>query len=237
MNETFKLYDLNNLKTVGSDIVTPWIDGLLSENIEEFPEAEKPTRVLVYPVENLLTPATSVVCAVSKPGFSIEPRQDTVRIISSISAVTTKIDGEKEIGYFTFASGDSLYALPALSINEIIKYKKPVSIFSKKQGHLGVILYRNRMVPIYDFSMIVSMHINDRVALSYTIICIYKNKFFGLSVDRIKDIMKIKNKHLISSSTFKFKTSNSMLLDVFQDEEKKIYSIIDLESVFNHLTS
>ncbi|HEC25378.1 MAG TPA: chemotaxis protein CheW [bacterium] len=236
MNETFKLYDLNDLKAVGSDIVTPWIDGLLSEKIEESPEAEKLTRALVYPVENLLTPEASVH-AVSKPDLSLEPRQDIVRIISSVSAVTTKIDGEKEIGYFTFVSGDSLYALPALSINEIIKYKKPVSIFSKKQGHLGVISYRNRMVPIYDFSMIVSMHISVKATLSYTIICIYKNKFFGLSVDRINNIMKIKNKHLISSSTFKFKKSNSILLDVFRDEEKKIYSIIDIESVFNYLTS
>lgn len=221
MNETFKLYDLNNLKAVGSDIVTPWIDGLLSEKIEESSEVEKPTRMLVYPVKNLLTPETAVY-TVSK---------------SDLSLVATKIDGEKEIGYFTFVSGNSLYALPALSINEIIKYEKPVSIFSKKQGHLGVISYRNRMVPVYDFSMIASMHVNVKATLSYTIICIYKNKFFGLSVDRIKDIMKIKNKRLISSSTFKFRKSSNILLDVFQDEDKKFYSIIDLESIFNYLTS
>jgi chemotaxis signal transduction protein len=134
-------------------------------------------------------------------------------------------------------SGSSFYALPSLNINEIIKYKTPVNIFSKKAGHLGIILYRNRMVPVYDFSIIVNGAMDTKSLLKYIVICIYENKFFGLSISEIKNITNIKNKNLIPSSSFKFKNSNNITTGVFENAEGKFYSVINIESIFNYLTS
>ena len=252
MNNAFNLYDLKGYKAVGSDIVTPWIDDLLDK--KNIAEIGRSARILSYPVDKLLTPETAanVVSAASAvpvpasdkvfgihvlPSPAVHQLDKPDNAVSSAPLIKPKIDLEKEVSYFTFVSGNSFYALPALNINEIIKYKMPVNIFSKKAGHLGIILYRNRMAPVYDFSMIINGVMDTKALLKYTVICIYKNKFFGLSVSEIKNITAVKNKSLISSSTFKFKNSNNITSGVFEDEKGKFCSVIDLESVFNYLTS
>ncbi len=239
MNNAFNLYDLKGSKAVGSDIVTPWIDDLLDK--KNTSETLRPAQILSYPVDKLLTPEAAVSAA-SAPdkafGIHIVPPVNKAgNTVSPISLIKPKIDLEKEVSYFTFVSGNSFYALPSLNINEIIKYKMPVNIFSKKAGHLGIILYRNKIAPVYDFSMIVNGVMNIKSLLRYTIICIYDNKFFGLSISEIKNITGVKNKNLIPSSTFKFKNSNNITSCVFEDAEGKFYSVVDLESIFNHLTS
>ncbi len=244
MNNAFNLYDLKGYKAVGSDIVTPWIDDLLDK--KNASEIGRSAQILSYPVDKLLTPETAAnVVPASDKVFDIHvlpppavhqlDKQDNA--VSPAALIKSEIDLEKEVLYFTFVSGNSFYALPSLNINEIIKYKMPVNIFSKKAGHLGIILYRNRMVPVYDFSIIANGAADAKSLLKYIIICIYKNKFFGLSISEIKNITAVKNKSLILSSTFKFKNFNNITSDVFENAEGKFYSIIDLESVFNYLTS
>lgn len=243
MNKTFNLYDLRDFKAVGSDLVSPWIGDLLDINEQAGPDFKRPAQILAYPVEKILTPATD------------EPSGNAVsdiRVVSSITGSSIKEalqanpapvpvpvrDPEKLVSYFTFISGNSLYAIPSLNINEIIAYKLPASIFSKKAGHLGIILYRNRMVPVYDFSVIASGQAMDvKNAAKYIIICAYNNKFFGLSVSDIKKITSVKNKSLIAPSTFKFRNSSGVLSDVFEEADGKFCSVIDMESVYSYLTS
>ena len=252
MNNAFNLYDLKGYKAVGSDIVTPWIDDLLDK--KNVSETGRSAQILSYPVDKLLTPETaanvvSAASAVPVPasdkvfGIHVLPTPAVHQLdkpdntVSPAALIKPEIDLEKEVLYFTFVSGNSFYALPSLNINEIIKYKTPVNIFSKKAGHMGIILYRNRMVPVYDFSMIANGAADAKSLLKYIVICIYKNKFFGLSINEIKNITAVKNKSLILSSTFKFKNFNNITSDVFENAEGKFYSIIDLESLFNYLTS
>ena len=244
MNNAFNLYDLKGYKAVGSDIVTPWIDDLLDK--KNASEIGRSAQILSYPVDKLLTPETAanVVPASDKvfdihvlPTPAVHQLDKPDNAVSPAALIKPEIDLEKEVLYFTFVSGNSFYALPSLNINEIIKYKMPVNIFSKKAGHLGIILYRNRMVPVYDFSIIANGAADAKSLLKYIVICIYKNKFFGLSISEIKNITAVKNKSLILSSTFKFKNFNNITSDVFENAEGKFYSIIDLESVFNYLTS
>ncbi len=241
MNNAFNLYDLKNFKAVGSDLVTSWVGDLLSkEDGGETVSVKQSAQILSYPVENILTPEFDGQAAAAFPDKT--PVFNDIRIVPSIrssvfSDFAAKIDPEKEISYFTFISRSSFYALPSLNINEILKYKEPVNIFSRKPGHLGIIPYRNKMAPVYDFSVIVSGMPDIKSGLKYIIACIYKNKFFGLSVQGIQKIVKIKNKALISPSTFKFRNSNNISSDVFEDEEGKFCSVIDLESLYAYLTS
>ncbi len=239
MNKTFNLYNFKGSKAVGSDLVTPWIDDLLDK--KNAVETEGSSVILSYPVEKILTPAEDITLV--KPqdktsGVHIVPLFNKADDkLSTVSPVKPELDPEREISYFTFVSGNSFYALPSLNINEIIRYKTPVNIFSKKAGHLGIILYRNKMVPVYDFSIIVNGAIDVKYLSKYIVICIYENKFFGLSVSEIKNITGIKNKNLISPSTFKFRNSNNIISDVFENSEGKFYSVISVESIFTYLTS
>lgn len=241
MNNAFNLYDLRDFKASGSDLVAPWIDGLLDK--KDASGIGQAAQILPYPIEKILTPEPVPLETVSE----VKNAQD-IHIVSQTNVLplhhAIAIDLEKEVSYFTFISGKSIYALPTLSVNEIIKYKTPVDIFSRKAGHLGIIFYRKRMMPVYDFSIII---INEpaeviseegmKARFKYIVVCIYANKFFGLAVSEIKNITKVKNKNLIPSSSFKFKNSNNISSDVFEGEEGKFYSIIDIKSVYNYLTS
>jgi len=146
-----------------------------------------------------------------------------------------KIDPNKKSSYFTFTSGVSFYGLPVENINEIIRYQEPVNISSKKAGLLGLLHYRTRIIPIYNFSSIVAAPIESKTVFKFIIVCIYENKMFGLAVRNIKNIMKIKNKNLIASATFRFWGSNAICSDVFEDEAERFYSVVDVKSVYDYL--
>ncbi len=263
MNNTFNLFNLNDAKAVGSDIVTPWIDDLLDKkNNENNGVKKRAAAILSYPVDRILDPVFSPL---PPPAREDEPAVKTpaektfgIHIVSSIAGRAgnrpaqddnaaflplkkvqslPQVDPEKEISYFTFISGSSFYALPALNISEIIRYKTPVNIFSKKAGHLGIILYRNRMVPVYDFYMLANGSIYVKSLLKYVVVCVYNDKFFGLAVNEIKNITGIKNKGIIAESSFKFKSANNITSGVFEDAEGKFHSVIDIKSVFSYLIS
>ncbi len=267
MNNTYNLFDLKFVKAAGSDIVTPWIEDLLDKKSSEKHDVEKQqAQIISYPVDRILTPEAQIP-AFSPSEGSEGNEIPNIHIVSSPSAdklekkaseniyviqrqnqenIQTQTESiqpshyfelEKEVSYFTFIAGNSFYALPALNINEIIKYKTPVNIFSKKAAHLGIILYRNRMVPVYDFYMLLNGSIDIKTPLKYIVVCIYNDKFFGLAVSEIKNITSVKNKNIISSSSFKFRNVNSITSGVFEDEEGKFYSVIDLKNLYSYLIS
>ncbi|MGC8554868.1 MAG: chemotaxis protein CheW [Candidatus Acidulodesulfobacterium sp.] len=263
MNNTYNLFDLKFAKASGFDIVTPWIDDLLDKKSGENDDDKKQTaQILSYPVDRILTvesefpainyPAeneTPDIHIVSAPiadnfekkgldlnGTAMHKHEDFQMQAESVQPVPY-FDLEKEISYFTFIAGSSFYALPALNINEIIKYKTPVNIFSKKASHLGIILYRNRMVPVYDFYLLSNGSMDIKSPLKYIVVCVYSDKFFGLAVNEIKNITAVKNKNIIAGSSFKFKNVNGITSGVFEDGEGKFYSVIDLKNVYSYLTS
>jgi chemotaxis signal transduction protein len=263
MNNTYNLFDLKFAKAAGSDIVTPWIDDLLDKKSGENVDAEKQTaQILSYPVDRILTvesefpalnpPPESETCDIrivsapvadnlEKKGLDLNSAaiQQTPNFQMQAESVqpVPYFDLEKEVSYFTFIAGSSFYGIPALNINEIIKYKTPVSIFSKKAAHLGIILYRNRMVPVYDFYLLSNGSVDIKTPLKYIVVCVYNDKFFGLAVNEIKNITAVKNKNIIAGSSFKFKNVNGITSGVFEDGEGKFYSVIDLKNVYNYLIS
>jgi chemotaxis signal transduction protein len=265
MNNTYNLFDLKFAKAAGSDIVTPWIDDLLDKKIDEKDDAEKQTaQILSYPIDRILTvesefpelntpaenetPDIRIVSAPAADNFEkkgldlnaaamqMQQHENFQMQAESVQSVPY-FDLEKEVSYFTFIAGSSFYALPALNINEIIKYKTTVNIFSKKAAHLGIILYRNRMVPVYDFYLLSNGSIDIKSPLKYIVVCVYNDKFFGLAVNEIKNITAVKNKNIIAGSSFKFKNVNGITSGVFEDGEGKFYSVIDLKNVYSYLIS
>ena len=254
MNNTYNLFDLKFAKAAGSDIVTPWIDDLLDKKNGENVNAEKQmAQILSYPVERMLTaepefsplnpasenqtPDIHIVSKTTVDNFTAMQKPANFQMQAESVQPIPYFDLEKEVSYFTFIAGSSFYGIPALNINEIIKYKTPVSIFSKKAAHLGIILYRNRMVPVYDFYLLSNGNIDIKIPLKYIVVCVYNDKFFGLAVNEIKNITAVKNKNIIAGSSFKFKNVNGITSGVFEDGEGKFYSVIDLKNVYNYLIS
>ncbi len=236
MNESAELYDMNGFKFKDSDLVSSWIGSLLDEvenrqSSKNSDYLKEPARIIAYPVERILTPRNEAA-VISNPGDFYLEEVKKPEISPSV-----KINPEKEIPYFTFTSGNSLYGIPAFHINEIIKYKEPVNIPSKKIGLLGLIPYRAKIIPVYNFSSLVLPSADVKTICKYIVICVYEGKLFGLCIEDIKNIIKVKNKNLISSATFRFWSSNKICSDVFEGESGKFYSSVDIKSIYNYLKS
>ena len=243
MNNGAELYDIKDFKFKGSDLVSSWISGLLNDKGNEGKRCsnegklsssgylKESAQIIAYPVERVLTPQNEEMVVTSLEDFYLE------EVKKQEVSPAIKIDPEKEISYFTFISSSSLYGIPVENINEIIRYKEPVNISSKKIGLLGLISYRTKIIPIYNFSEIVLSAMDSKTIFKYIVVCIYESKLFGLCVNDIKNIMKVKNKNLIASATFKFWDSNRICSDVFEDESGKFYSLVDIKSVYNYLKS
>lgn len=227
MNNTAGLYEISDFKFNEPDIVTSWIGGLLEKGGPD--SLGGSSQIIAYPVERMLAAQDSGVLIESGKNFYLEEvKNPSVRPL-------IKIDAEKEMSYFTFASGSSLYGLPVENINEVIKYKQPVNIFSKKTGLLGLISYRSKVVPVCNFSSVISSFMDVKAVFKYIIVCVYEGKIFGLAVNDIKRIMKVKNKQLIASSSFRFRDSAQAASNVFEDENGKFHSLVDVKSIYDYL--
>ncbi|MCL4322275.1 MAG: chemotaxis protein CheW [Deltaproteobacteria bacterium] len=236
MNKSAELYDMEGFKFKDSDLVSSWIGSLLDETQNQQSSKnsdylKEPAQIIAYPVERILTPRNEAAVVLNPGDFYLE------EVKKPEISPEVKIDPEKELPYFTFTSGNSLYGIPVLHINEIIKYKEPVNIPSKKIGLLGLIPYRAKIIPIYNFSSLAGASLDVKTIFKYIVICVYESKLFGLCVDDIKNIIKVKNKNLISSATFKFWSSNKISTDVFEGENGKFYSLVDIKSIYNYLKS
>lgn len=259
-DKTLNIFEFRDFKAVGSDIVSPWIDRLLDIKDMSQPVFSGETHsnsgiVLPYPVERILVQphredANNLIAESGQENLNIESRLPDIHLVppphkalKSEQALPVspikESEPEKPSSFFTFISGNSFYAMPSLNVNEIIKYKAPISIFSKKSGHTGIILYRERIVPVYDFSILASGEAaaSYKYIPKYIIICVYNYKFFGLSVTGIKTVSNVLNKNIIPASTFKFKATNGILSDIFEGEDGKFYSIIDIPGMHSFLTS
>lgn len=243
MDNIAESYGAEGFKSDDLDLVTSWVGNLLDPSEKEGEEGssadmanrislnpvKKPAQIIAYPVERILARQSADAVIISPEEFYPEEVKKQ-NVIPSI-----KINPEKESSYFTFISGTSLYGMPVENINEIIRYKEPVNISSKKAGLLGLFRYRTNIIPVYNFSSVVAVSVKAETLFKYTVVCIYKGKMFGLAVRDIQHIMKIKNKNLIASATFRFWGSNAICSDVFEDEAGKFYSVVDVKSVYDYL--
>ncbi|MHB1680725.1 MAG: chemotaxis protein CheW [bacterium] len=252
-----------NSFTKEPDLISPWIDGLLSINnidniIKEDNAAksasnvislnsaklnqgifsanfendedleEEGARIYTYPVKKILTP-------------------DDNNIDNKIlnSPVFEK-NLEKEITYLSFNIDNSYFSFPVENIIEIIRYTKPFKLYTNKIELLGLINHRGHTIPIYDFFAVNSYDSYtydsyNRPALfnesrfKYIVICSFNKENFGLCIDTAGAIKKIKNKELIIPNIIKYKNSKNLIYKLYENEEGKFSSIIEMRNLYDYL--
>lgn len=223
------LFGLDDFKGNSVDIVSPWIDNLLIEKDFTDDAFDGSAVILPYPVERVLT---------NESGF--DPHKTVqLKVVekSIVSAPLVKIDPEAEVPYFLFASGSSFYAIDIKHVVEILKYQEPINIFSKKPELIGVISYRSKIVTIYNSSRLLSSFMDAKNIFKSIVMLSYSGKLFGIAVNDIKGMTRVKNKNIIPSRTFKIWNSNNLTSDVFEDDSGRFFSIMDIKNLFNYLKS
>lgn len=104
----------------------------------------------------------------------------------------TQLD-EKEIQYLLFESAGNLYGLDILKINEILKPVLVTRLPNTENFVLGVINLRGNIVPIIDIKKILKNEYSELTNFSRIIVCNVSQKLLGLLVDRVMEVVTIKN--------------------------------------------
>lgn len=100
---------------------------------------------------------------------------------------------EKEIQYLLFESADSLYGLDILKINEILKPVLVTRLPNAENFVLGVINLRGNIVPIIDIRKILKNEYTELTNFSRIIVCNVNQKLLGLLVEKVMEVVTIKN--------------------------------------------
>ncbi len=201
-----------------------------SENDEDLDEdAEEGAIIYTYPVKKILTPDNN--------------NNIDNKILNSL---VFEKNLEKEIIYLSLNIDNSYFSFPVENIIEIIKYTKPFKLYTNKIELLGLINHRGRAIPIYDFFAVNSYnpytyYSYNRPALlnenrfKYIVVCSFNKENFGLCINTAGTIKKIKNKELIIPNIIKYKNSKNLTYKLYENEEGKFSSIIEMQNLYNYL--
>ncbi|AZO93270.1 chemotaxis protein CheW [Halocella sp. SP3-1] len=99
----------------------------------------------------------------------------------------TNISAENQ--FLTFIVENEEYGVDVLSVQEIIRYKKPTVIPNTPESVRGVINFRGEVIPIIDLRR--KFGFGDKEYNNFTVIIIIEviNKIFGMIVDQVSDIL------------------------------------------------
>ncbi len=217
----------SNVISLNSVKLNQGIFSVNSENDEDLELEEEGARIYTYPVKKILTPDDNI----------------DNKILNSLVFETNL---EKEITYLNLNIDNSYFSFPIENIIEIIRYIKPFKLYTNKIELLGLISHRGIAIPVYDF-FAVNSHDSytydsyNKLALfnenrfKYIVICSFNKENFGLCTDTAGSIKKIKNKELITPNIIKYKNSKNLTYKLYENEEGKFYSIIEIQNLYNYL--
>ncbi|RZD16195.1 MAG: chemotaxis protein CheW [Candidatus Acididesulfobacter guangdongensis] len=217
------------------------------EYSDEGAEAEEGgARIYTYPVKKILTPCSDIYTD-ADIGSGIN--KNTFRKLSVDNEL------EKEITYLSFNVNNSYLSFSVDNIIEIIRYTEPFKLYTKKIELLGLINYRGSAIPIYDFFAVNSYYSSSSYVygcndgsealfgkgkngrFKYIAICSFNKENFGLCIDNAGTIKKIKNKELMTPNIIKYKNSKNLTYKLFENEDGKFSSIIEMQNLYNYLKS
>ncbi len=213
------------------------------ENLDEDGETIEGARIYTYPVKKILTPDKNIYTA---PALNNDINKNAFQKLSADNEL------EKEITYLSFNVNNSYVSFSVDNIIEIIRYMEPFKLYTKKIELLGLINYRGCAIPIYDFfavnsynsgnayerndgGMVLSGKNKKDNRFKYIAICSYNQENFGLCIDNAGTIKKIKNRELITPNIIKYKSSKNLTFKLFEDEDGKFSSIIEMQNLYNYL--
>jgi chemotaxis signal transduction protein len=213
------------------------------ENPDENENASEGARIYTYPVKKILTPDGNINV---NANLDAGANENTFRKLSAANEL------DKEIVYLSFNINNSYVSFSVENIIEIIRYTKPFKLYTKKLELLGLINYRGSAIPIYDFFAINSYNPCDAYGrndggkvlfgkfskedrFKYIAVCSFNKENFGLCIDSAGTIRKIKNRELITPNIIKYKDSKNLTYKLFENEDGKFSSIIEMQNLYNYL--
>ena len=133
----------------------------------------------------------------------------------------------------TFNIGQDQYAIPLLSVKEVIGKSEFTTVPNTPPYYSGLINLRGQVVSIIDLSIMFETKSIDYGESSY-IICEHNNNYIGLSVDSVNSVLPVNTTELCQDIPEEGKLHNRFLLGVYR-QENNIIIIIDINKLCEYI--
>ncbi len=134
--------------------------------------------------------------------------------------------------FIAFNIGNDLYATSILNVQEIINQTETVSIPEAPEYFLGVIDFREKVIPVIDLKKRLSLSENDSLENGKILILNLDNMLFGGLVDGIKGVIHIDEKDIRTDMTA-FNSEKREYLCGFVKTEDCILKILDFSFILS----
>lgn len=144
------------------------------------------------------------------------------------------MDIKEEDKYLMFFLNEEYYGIPIMKVNELIGVMDITHVPQSPDFMKGIINLRGRIIPVIDLRLKLSM--KERAYDELTCIVIMQipghKSFIGLVVDRVAEVINIKNVDIELPPQYGQSSENNFLTGVGKVKEK-IIMLLDIEAIID----
>jgi purine-binding chemotaxis protein CheW len=141
-----------------------------------------------------------------------------------IMAVEDKNNTEviEENKLVTFLIQGEIYAIDVLRVHEIISMPKIVHVPNSMYFMKGVINLRGKVIPVIDLRLKFNMEAKEYDEITVILIVELKDKFIGIIVDTISDVLDLPEQSIQDTPNFSAKIETDFIRGIGNKDDKLI---------------
>lgn len=133
--------------------------------------------------------------------------------------------------YVTFAMGNEEYAINITNVPGIVKFQKVTELPNTPHHIIGVINLRGKIIPIFDLRLRFGLEKAEYDKFTVIIITEIKNKTMGVIVDRVNDVITLKDEQILPSENFDTTVTSEYISSIGKISDEKLLIILDIEKI------
>ncbi len=136
--------------------------------------------------------------------------------------------------YIKFVTGEQAFGIDVLSSREIVREEDITSIPESPDFVKGVIDLREEIVPIVNLEKLFNTKLSsdEKVNEKKIIIIKVENTLIGLEVDRVEEIIEIKNDEIKKAPSITKKYNKDYIQGVASHDDE-LFIILDVKNIFS----
>ncbi len=133
--------------------------------------------------------------------------------------------------YVTFSLGNEEYAISINNVPGIVKFQKITELPNTPKYVIGVINLRGKIIPVFDLRLRFGLEKANYDGFTVIIITEIQNKTMGIIVDKVNDVITLKNDQILPADNFSTTVTSEYIMSIGRVEEDHLIIILDIEKI------
>ncbi len=135
--------------------------------------------------------------------------------------------------YVTFSLGKEEYAINIANVPTIVKYMDITELPNTPKYVIGVINLRGKIIPVFDLRLRFGLERADYGKFTVIIITELQNKTMGVIVDKVNDVITLKDENVMSAENFNTTVTSEYIKSIGRVIDNKLVIILDIEKILS----